>query len=733
MKALKNDKLHTSTRKALPIYEHKTKICELISNNEVLLVISETGSGKSTQIPQYIYETNQNTSICITQPRRVAAMTISKRVSEEMGVSIGTTVGYRVRFEDKTTPQTKITYVTDGMLVREAMTDPYLSSYNVIVLDEAHERSLQTDILFGIVKRAMEYRRQNNLLKVVIMSATLDISTFMNFFPQAVKIDIPGRLYPVQVLYTKDPQEDYIDAALSTMLQILQCAENHDKKNDKGDILVFLPGQEEIEDLSSLLQYHLKKLEEQSILNQDKFQSIQSTTNTVQIIHNIQICPLYASLPPEVQMMAFQKSKYKKIILATNIAETSITLENIKYVIDCGKCKIRCWNDVTGMESLFATDISQAQANQRSGRAGRTSHGYCFRLYTEPSYKGLNEVTTPEIQRVNLSQVILQLKSMNIDDPIYGFDYVTPPSTQSLIQAFQLLYTLGSVDYSSSEEKSGMIMELTEHGKKMSKLPLDPIFGNLVLHSHEYNCVKDMLIVVSMLSVDNLFYMPLQQHASISDNKNSSKAANAHKRFQSYEGDFCTLLSVYECWMNESTFTKKSKKRRRHENKDKLLSHGEWCKQNYINGRALSKAYDIYHQLLDICTRDTSKHGLGWDKNTILSNSLSRNKNENEEQLIQFMKCICSGLFLQSASRNVIVNEKNKHSHLNISGRYKTKVGKKDVFIHPTSSLFNRNPAPKCVVYTELLVTKKNYIKGVNQIREEWLEDVAPKFFKKKE
>jgi len=306
-----------------------------------------------------------------------------------------------------------------------------------------------------------------------------------------------------------------------------------------------------------------------------------------------------------------------------------------------------------------------------------------------------------------------------------------------------------------------MIMELTNHGHKMSKLPLDPIFGNLVLHSHEYNCINDMLIVVSMLSVDNLFYTPHQHHLlSLSDNTNNSKAANAHKRFQSYEGDFCTLLSVYECWLNESSFTsnsqskRKNKKRRllqlqdnekKERYKDKLLSHGEWCKQNYINGRALIKANDIYHQLLDICTRDMSKHGLGWDKNKISSNSLSSscsNKNGNrhdssddhEEKLTNFLKCICSGLFLQSASRIVLNNDKkNKDNYMNISGRYKTKVGKKDVFIHPTSSLFGRNPAPKSVVYTELLVTKKNYIKGVNQIREEWLEDVAPQFFKKKD
>jgi len=477
-------------------------------------------------------------------------------------------------------------------------------------------------------------------------------------------------------------------------------------------------GQEEIEDLSSLLFSHLQRLEDETINKKDRFISLSvQAENSCLTINGIQICPLYAALPHEIQRIAFERPKspnIRKVILATNIAETSVTIENVKYVIDTLKCKVRCWNNGTGMESLILSNISQAQAAQRAGRAGRTSQGFCFRLCTEDAFFSLDLVTPPEILRVNLAHVVLQLKSIGIED-IISFYYVTPPSKQSLLKAVELLYALGALD---------LKFNLTQHGENMAKLPLDPIFANLILLSRKYNCVKEMIIVVAMATVETLFYRP---HNSIA----LSKASQAHKRFKCYEGDLPTLLSLYQSWRRESNHNSSSKSKskksckKRKLNNDEKHSHADWCRKNYINGRALSKAYDIQNQLSQICSRSTSKHGLNWDH-------FSTQKQQDFD-MEQFLKCLCAGLFLQSASRCIVLDQhhltKTQKKAFSNTGKYRTKISSKEVSIHPTSSLFGRNKPPKCVVYTELIVTKKNYIRGVTQIRDEWLAEVAPHFF----
>jgi len=839
----------TEARKRLPVYKFKREICSLIEHNDVVLVVAETGSGKSTQIPAYLHEQNvlrqirskfsssasstkqqqYGQIIGITQPRRVAAITIAKRVSEELAPSyfrngtdsnkslLGNLVGYRVRFDSNSSPyQTKILYLTDGMLLREAISDPLLRKYGIIVLDEAHERSLQTDILFGVVKRAMEARRPPSRqsssqsveksfekgegvsdedkdafikvrlkevsqqlrlppLHVVVMSATLDIQTFQNFFsPKDANgndslplsnedesdistsdlnmqmIKIPGRQYPVQILYTKDVQEDYIDSALSTALQIH--FDMVQEEEDKGDILIFLPGQEEIEDLSVLLKKHLKDeattftnslSRTSNTNNKDIVQSIKgigtslssSSTSSSAIINNVLICSLYAALPPEQQMFAFQPKPpgcIRKIILATNIAETSVTLEGIKYVIDCGKHKMRDFSGATGMERLMVSDISKAQAAQRAGRAGRMSSGYCFRLYPEYAFETLEKTTMPEILRVNLAHVVLQLKGMGIHDP-RTFDFLTVPNTQSLLKAFELLYALGAVDST---------MNLTIYGKKMAKLPLDPIFSHLLLQSPKYECTAEMLTAVAMLSAENIFYRPggggggsgaMEEEVGVASSM--SKASAAHRRFASHEGDLPTLLAVYQAWRKEAVYIPssmggmKAQKRQIRDNKGSKgmgkLPHGEWCTRNFISGRALVRAHDVRNQLSEICSRTEEKNGLGMDVFASCG-----------AEMESFFKCVCAGLFLQVASRMQSIVEIKKGGSRNLAannlrGRYKTKIGGEEVSIHPASAMFGRNPAPKCVVYTELLVTKKTYIRGVTQVREEWLTDIAPQFFKR--
>lgn len=796
-----NLRQHNESRRKLPVYKFRQEICRLVYENEVVLVVSETGSGKSTQIPAFIYEggllkhyhkdiSSQNKklrlaqTVCVTQPRRVAAITVAKRVAEEMGCEPGTLVGHRVRFDDTTDLQgqntTRIIYATDGMLLREATVDPLLSRYQCVVLDECHERSLQTDILFGVVKRAMKARtrfkdnndvndkdqvdpaqddrdelirlrmrqraRQLELppLHVVVMSATLQIETFQSFFPQAKHVKIPGRQYPVQILYTQDIQEDYIDSALSTALQI-------HKYEEDGDILVFLPGSEEIENVASLLRKHLREESELAIsLKSEKHHSIHQNNDIVQsikgmgtdlsnghgsIVNSVLVCVLYAALPPEAQMFAFQPKPNgckRKIILATNIAETSVTLDGIRYVIDSGKCKSRDFNSATGMESLTVANVSKAQATQRAGRAGRVAAGICFRLYPEPAFETLDDMTLPEISRVNLAQVVLQLKSMGVYDP-RSFDFLTKPNDQALIKAFKQLYALEALD-----DK----MDLTPYGKSMAKLPLDPTFAHFLLQSPKYECTSEVLTAISMLSAENIFYRPGGGNAN-EENSQASKAAAAHKRFMSFEGDLPTMLSIYNCWRKEAIYTsfsgrhgkkKEEKRQKRESNQDSTkhssgrakLLHGEWCTRNFISGRALVRAHDVRRQLVEICSRDQSRNGLGIDVQQSCG-----------DDVLQFLKCACAGLFMQAASRvsnSVEINKairKEMRSGENVlaRGRYKTKMGGAEVSIHPTSSLFGRNPPPKCVVYTELLVTKRTYIRGATQIREEWLAEVAPKFF----
>ena len=421
-----------------------------------------------------------------------------------MNVKLGDEVGYSIRFEDVTSTKTKVKFVTDGVLLRECISDPLLSQYDIIILDEAHERSLQTDILMGLLKQ-LQFKRPT--IRLVVMSATLQVDLYQSFFDETNVIYIAGRQYPVDVFYTEDAVDDFIDAALLTCLQI------HAKEED-GGVLVFLPGQDDIESLSALLETHLpsviadtkrdtvisnsappsKKLKLAG--NTEAAQRSEGDGQTTVVVKanfsDFKVYALYAALSPDDQMAVFAPSTpgIRKFILSTNIAETSVTLSGVKFVVDTGFAKCRMLQESTGIEMLKVRGISKAQANQRAGRSGRESPGKCFRLYTEDMFESLEEVPIPEIQRVNIAQVILQLKAVGVESPL-DFPYLSPPSRSSLRGALETLLMLRALDRD---------MSLTTHGRSMVRLPLEPHYAHLLLKSVEHKCVSEVLTIVSLLS-----------------------------------------------------------------------------------------------------------------------------------------------------------------------------------------------------------------------------------------
>jgi len=540
-----------------------------------VIVIGETGCGKTTQIPQFLYEAGLNRYgvIGVTQPRWVAAITISNRVAREMNTTIGETVGYCVRFEDVTSTNTKIKFLTDGMLLREAMLDPLLKKYSVLILDEAHERTLHTDVLFGVVKQAQSERRRRVYppLKTIIMSATMDVDHFSTYFNNAPVLYLEGRQFPVKVMYAKEPQEDYLFSAMVTIFQI------HQTSPPQEDILVFLTGQEEIESLSKTVRDIAKSLPSDC--------------------PKLRVFPLYAALPSHLQLAAFQPSLkgYRKVILATNIAETSITISGIKFVIDGGMVKARSFNPNSGLDMLKIQRISKAQALQRSGRAGRECSGVCYRMYTEDEYDKFSEFSIPEIQRCNLASITLELLAIGISD-LLNFDFMDKPSNGSIGAALDQLQILGAVE---KKEK----FQLTPLGKRMSSFPLDPRFSKILLASKELNCTEEMLSIIALLSVESVIFT---SHAK------REEANAAHLKFVSSEGDHMTSLNIYKAYSGTK-------------------GNNQWCRENYVHQRNLQMATDIRGQLLDLVRNtDMPVRSCGTDTAAI-------------------RKCLVSGLFMNSA------------------------------------------------------------------------------------
>lgn len=535
-------------RRQLPIYQAKPQLLNQLRQLHSAVLIGETGSGKTTQIPQYLYEAGIGRPgiIAITQPRRVAAISLAGRVAEEKRTQLGKLVGYTVRFEDVTSSETKLKFMTDGMLLREAIGDPLLLRYTVVVLDEAHERTVHTDVLFGVVKTAQRRRKELNKfpLKVIVMSATMDVDLFSEYFNKSPVLYLEGRQHPIQIYYTKQPQSDYLQAALVSIFQI------HQEAPPSHDILVFMTGQEEIEALARTCRDIAKHLPDGC--------------------GAMVVIPLYASLPPAQQLRVFQPAPKgsRKVILSTNVAETSVTISGIKFVIDTGMVKAKRFNPDSGLEVLAVQRVSKAQAWQRSGRAGREDSGSCYRLYTEEEFDNLIPMTVPEIQRCNLASVMLQLMALGIPD-VMNFDFVSKPSPEAVRSAVDHLELLGAL-----ERKDGQV-GLTALGKKMANFPLEPRYAKTILLSPDFSCSEEVLTIVSLLSVDTVLYNPPARRDDV---------LAARKKFTSSEGDHMTLLNIYRAFK-------------------KVGGNKEWCRENFVNSRNMGLVKEVQAQLKEICLK----------------------------------------------------------------------------------------------------------------------------------
>jgi len=505
----KTDLTLVEQRQSLPIYKLRDDLIKAVTDNQILIVIGETGSGKTTQITQYLGECGFTArgKIGCTQPRRVAAMSVAKRVAEEYGCRLGQEVGYTIRFEDCTSPETIIKYMTDGMLLRECLMEAELKSYSVIMLDEAHERTIHTDVLFGLLKTAVQKRPE---LKLIVTSATLDAVKFSQYFFKAPIFTIPGRTFPVEVLYTKEPETDYLDASLITVMQI-------HLREPPGDILLFLTGQEEIDTACEILYERMKSLGPD--------------------VPELIILPVYSALPSEMQTRIFDPAPAgsRKVVIATNIAETSLTIDGIFYVVDPGFVKQKVYNSKTGMDSLVVTPISQAAAKQRAGRAGRTGPGKTYRLYTERAYRDeMLPTPVPEIQRTNLATTVLQLKTMGINDLLH-FDFMDAPPVESLVMALEQLHSLSALD------DEGL---LTRLGRRMAEFPLEPNLSKMLIMSVALQCSDEILTIVSMLSVQNVFYRPKDKQALADQKKAKFNQAEGKSILIILMKHFLTIVSA---------------------------------------------------------------------------------------------------------------------------------------------------------------------------------------------
>ena len=658
----------------LPVSGKKDEIAAAIAKHQVVIICGETGSGKTTQIPKICLELGRGVSGLIghTQPRRIAARSVASRIAQELHSPLGEVVGYKVRFNDKLSESSYVKLMTDGILLAETQGDKFLNAYDTIIIDEAHERSLNIDFLLGYLKQLLPKRPD---LKIIVTSATIDADRFSSHFNGAPVIEVSGRTFPVEIRYRplgaagfrakesaeadnaqfdldddtifgiarkaktearwleEDDEEEAIEEA------IMDAADDLLRQGD-GDILVFLPGEREIRDVAD----HLRKYQGRSAK-----------------LKHIEVLPLFARLSIEDQQKIFKSHSLRRIVLATNVAETSLTVPGIKYVIDAGLARVNRYSSRAKVEQLQIEKISQAAAKQRAGRCGRVSNGICVRLYSEQDFNGRPEFTEPEILRSSLASVILRMAALRLGD-VAEFPFIEAPSTRLIADGYLLLQELGAVDARR---------QITETGLQLAKLPLDPRVGRMILAAKREACLKEILIIASVLSIQDPRERPMDKREA---------ADQAHAKFAGEGSDFMSYLKLWD-WFDAALNTKKS-------NKD-LLNQ---CHSNFLSFLRLKEWRELHGQLLEIVSEMDFK------------------RNEKEANYEQIHKALLAGLL-----GNIGFKDGESESYAGARGiRF---------YIAPGSTL--KKTRPKWVIAAELVDTTKLYARCVAKIEPDWIEPLA--------
>ncbi|HHV6531058.1 ATP-dependent RNA helicase HrpA [Haemophilus influenzae] len=626
---------------SLPVSQRKVEIQKLLSEHQVIVVAGETGSGKTTQLPKMCLELGFGNLGMIghTQPRRIAARSVATRIAEELETELGDLVGYKVRFNDQISDDTQIKLMTDGILLAEIQNDRFLNQYSCLIIDEAHERSLNNDFILGYLKQLLPRRRD---LKLIITSATIDVERFSKHFNNAPIIEVSGRTYPVEVRYRPVVEEDDQD-----QLQGILNAVDELQAEGRGDILIFMNGEREIRDTAEALQK--------------------------QNLKHTEILPLFARLSAQEQNKIFHPSGLNRIVLATNVAETSLTVPGIKYVIDPGTARISRYSYRTKVQRLPIEPISQASANQRKGRCGRVSEGVCIRLYSEEDFNSRPEFTDPEILRTNLASVILQMTALGLDD-IEAFPFVDAPDKRHIQDGIKLLEELGA--FEMVRTKAGEKRLLTRVGRQLAQLPVDPRLAKMILSAVNFGCVYEMMIIVSALSIQDPRERP-QEKQQASDEK--------HRRFTDKKSDFLAFLNLWRYLQEQQKALSKNQFRRQ-------------CQKDFLNYLRIREWQDIYHQI----------------RLTVREMGLPINSEKAEYQQIHtaLLSGLLSHIGLKEAEKQQYLGARNAH-----------------FAIFPNSVLFKKQP--KWVMAAELVETSKLWGRMVAEIEPEWIEPLAEHLIKK--
>jgi len=649
--------------KTLPIFSKKDEIINLISKHPVVIISGETGSGKTTQIPKFCLAAGRgiNGKIGCTQPRRIAATTVSHRIAEELGEQLGKSVGYKIRFRDKTRPDEFIKIMTDGILLAETQGDPYLNEYDTLIIDEAHERSLNIDFILGFLKTLLKKRTD---LKVVITSATIDTEKFSKAFDHAPVIEVSGRMYPVETRYSPIESEPGESDEPAHIEMAARAIDKLQQESPLGDILIFMPTEQDIRETRELIEGRKYK--------------------------NVIVFPLFARLSAAEQTKVFSSRSARKIIIATNIAETSITIPGIKYVIDTGLARISRYLPRSRTTSLPITNISQSSAEQRKGRCGRVENGICVRLFSEEDFLSRPIFTPPEILRANLAEVILRMIALKLGD-ISEFPFIDRPEAKSIQDGFDLLVELGAITPSSKPEVPGTKhpYKLTKTGKLMAKMPIDPRLSRMLIEAQTRGCLEEMVVIASALSIQDPRERPSEK-AEIAD--------QAHKTFYDPFSDFITLLNIWnkylETWNSEKTTSQKFKKIKK------------FCNTHFLSFKRMREWSDIHGQLRQILREYRFRqHRIPLSA----GQNRTRESDEYTPHYTVIHKSILSG-FLSN-----IATQKEKNFFQAAKGR--------EVMIFPGSTLFNR--AKTWVVAAEMVETSRLFARITANIDNGWLEELG--------